>query len=61
MVFPENNVSDFIVKHLYVGTHSDKLGSVTIIPEKAYHEAFDTWKFRWKRCIDAGGTYFGTF
>ena len=28
MVCPKSNISDFIVKQLYVGAHSDWLGSV---------------------------------
>ena len=31
------------------------------IPEKAYRDAFDAWKFRSKQCIDAGGACFETF
>lgn len=28
------------------------------IPEKDFCAAFDAWKSRWQRCIDAGGMYF---
>ena len=31
------------------------------IPYKTYRDAFDAWKSRWKRCIDAGGAYLETF
>nr|QXJ78551.1 putative DD34D transposase [Meitanaphis flavogallis] len=31
------------------------------IPEEAYHDAFNAWKSRWKRCIDTGESYFETF
>jgi len=31
------------------------------IPKEAYRNAFDAWKSRWKRCIDAGGDYFEFF
>ena len=30
------------------------------ISEKAYRDAFNAWKSRWKRCIDAEGAYFET-
>lgn len=28
------------------------------IPEEAYSEAYNAWKKRWRRCVDAGGAYF---
>lgn len=49
------------------GLHFGKTGEIqeactaalNTIPEKAYRDAFDSWK--WRRCIDAGGEYFETF
>ena len=43
-----------VVKEAYTKALKD-------IPKKAYRDAFDAWKSRWKRCIDAGGAYFETF
>ena len=31
------------------------------IPEEAYSGAFDAWKTRWSRCVNAGGAYFEEF
>ncbi|KAJ8950422.1 hypothetical protein NQ318_003698 [Aromia moschata] len=31
------------------------------IPENDYRAAFDAWKTRWNRCVDAGGMYFERF
>ncbi|PNF27361.1 hypothetical protein B7P43_G02438 [Cryptotermes secundus] len=31
------------------------------ITKEAYHDAFDAWKSRWKRCIDSEGEYFEAF
>ncbi|PNF33581.1 hypothetical protein B7P43_G14689 [Cryptotermes secundus] len=31
------------------------------ILKEAYHDAFDAWKSRWKRCIDAEGAHFEAF
>lgn len=31
------------------------------IPEEAYRNAFESWKIRWSRCIDAKGAYFEDF
>ncbi|KAJ8949243.1 hypothetical protein NQ318_022756 [Aromia moschata] len=31
------------------------------IPENDYRAAFDAWKTRWNRCVDAGGMYFESF
>ncbi|KAJ8943918.1 hypothetical protein NQ318_019526 [Aromia moschata] len=30
-------------------------------PENDYRAAFDAWKTRWNRCVDAGGMYFESF
>lgn len=31
------------------------------IPENAFRDAFNAWKSRWQRCIDAAGAYFESF
>lgn len=31
------------------------------IPENAFRDAFNAWKSRWQRCIDAEGAYFESF
>jgi len=31
------------------------------IPENAFRDAFNAWKSRWQRCIDAEGAYFENF
>jgi hypothetical protein len=31
------------------------------ILENAYCDAFNAWKSRWQRCIDAEGAYFESF
>lgn len=54
------------VKRELKGKHLETLDNIqrtttrclNSIPQSGFQRAYDAWKTRWQRCIDAGGDYF---